>query len=155
LRKFHPQWDFTNDEIDQCDDLLKRDTTPICIPPSWDLVQKYAGALDKNADGYDKDLYERGKRWFIGDQGEAEFLDLMRNLEIGGILIGNIDTKHLLYGALLPNNKKEYYMVPTPNDIMEPLKEGTLPYIKLTSFFSWPIRIRFSLLSSTWRFISH
>ena len=100
LRKFHPQWDFTNEEIDQCDDLLKRDSTPICIPPSWDLVQKYAGALDENADGYDKDLYERGKRSFIGDQGEAEFLDLMRNLEIGGILIGNIDS-NIYYMVLI------------------------------------------------------
>ena len=64
----------------------KRDLSPICIPPSWDLVQKYAGALDENADGFDKELYEKGRRNYVGDQGEAEFLDLMRNLEIGGIL---------------------------------------------------------------------
>jgi hypothetical protein len=80
----------SNREIDHCTNLLKRDATPICIPPSWDLVQKYAGAHDENADGFDKDLYLKGKTNHVGDHGEATFLDTMRHLG-GGILIGNID----------------------------------------------------------------
>jgi hypothetical protein len=112
LSLYHPQWDLTNDEISSSSDLLKRDGTPVCIPPSWDLVQKYAGALDNLADGYDKDLYAKGSRYFSGDQGEAEFHHVMRNLKIGGVLIGDIKSQHLLYGSELPEEKKEKFMLP-------------------------------------------
>ena len=121
LRKFHPQWDFTNEEIENSNDLLKRDLTPICIPPSWDLVQKYAGALDENADGFHKDFYEKGKSLYIGDQGEADFLDIMRNLTIGGILIGDVSYLNLLHGHKISETNKEYYHL--PGAFTENLKE--------------------------------
>ena len=77
------------------------------------MVQKYAGALDENADGFDKELYEKGRRNYVGDQGEAEFLDWMRNSNIGGILIGDVNSQHLLYGHQLSDSDKEYYMLPS------------------------------------------
>ena len=105
MASFHPEWDSATDKsLDSC---------PICIPPSWDLVQKYVGALDENADGFNKDFYEKGRRYYVGDHGEAEFLDLMRNSNIGGILIGDVNSQHLLYGHELSNNDKEYYMLPS------------------------------------------
>jgi hypothetical protein len=55
LSSFHPQWNYSNEEIFSSLDLLKRDGTPICIPPSWDLISHYAGPEDERADGFDKD----------------------------------------------------------------------------------------------------
>jgi hypothetical protein len=96
LSLYHPQWDLTNEEISSSSDLLKRDGTPICIPPSWDLVGRYVGPDDERADGFDENIFNNNiKRLFTGDRSEAKFLDVMRNLEIGGILIGDIDSKEL------------------------------------------------------------
>jgi hypothetical protein len=95
LSLHHPRWDLTNEEIDSSSDLLKRDGTPICIPPSWDLVRKYAGPDDERADGFDGNIFKKELRLFTGERSEAEFLDAMRNLQIGGILIGDINSKDL------------------------------------------------------------
>ncbi len=86
----------TNEEISSSADLLKRDGTPICIPPSWDLVQKHAGPDDERADGFDENIFKKEFRLFTGDRSEAQFVEVMRNLRIGGILIGNIDSKELM-----------------------------------------------------------
>jgi hypothetical protein len=95
LSLFHPQWDLTNEEISSSSDLLKRNGTPICIPPSWDLVQKYVGPEDKEADGISRRAPKLCKL-FAGDQAEAEFHDIFRNLKIGGILVGDINSVHFL-----------------------------------------------------------
>lgn len=106
LYNFHPQWSYTTDEIVKCEALLKRDLTPICIPPSLDLIQKYAGPHDSSADGYigpDEEgpngvILKAGvtkQQTITGDRSEQEFFNIMRNMEIGGILIGNIDSKDL------------------------------------------------------------
>ena len=87
------------------------------------MVQKYAGALDENADGYDKTLYETGEKQYRGDKGKAEFLDLMRNLEIGGILIGDVNFQHLLHGHQLKIGPKEDFML--PNQIIMSLKKSS------------------------------
>ncbi len=95
LSEYHPQWDLTNEEISSSSDLLKRDGTPICIPPSWDLVQKYAGPSDERADGTSPRTLKLCNL-FSGDRVEAEFLDIFRNLEIGGILVGDVKSEHFL-----------------------------------------------------------
>ncbi len=96
LSLYHPQWDLTNEEISSSSDLLKRDGTPICIPPSWDLAQRYVGPENKEADGFDRNIFNKKLNLFTGDRSEADFLDVMRNSEIGGILIGDIHSKDLL-----------------------------------------------------------
>ena len=60
-------------------------------------MQKYAGAVDDKADGFAPAYYETGKRNYKGDNGEAEFVDLMRNEKIGGISVGDISSKHIYY----------------------------------------------------------
>ncbi len=109
LSLYHPQWDLTNEEISSSSDLLKRDGTPICIPPSWDLIQKYAGPDDERADGFDENIFKKELRLFNGDRSEAEFLDVMRHSEIGGILVGDIDSKELLNLNLGVNEDYEIY----------------------------------------------
>jgi hypothetical protein len=59
------------------------------------LVRKYAGPDDERADGFDGNIFKKELRLFTGDRSEAEFLDVMRNLEIGGILIGDINSRDL------------------------------------------------------------
>jgi hypothetical protein len=125
LLKFHPQFFASIEQIKESQELLRQDLSPICIPPSWDLVQKYAGALNENAAGYDKELYAIGRRHYIGDQGEAEFLDAIRNLPIGGILIGDVNSQHLLHVERLKNSEKDYFML--PRQVTGRLKKGLTP----------------------------
>jgi hypothetical protein len=94
----------------------------ICIPPSWDLVQKYSGSHDENADGFDKELYDKGKLNYAGDLGEAEFHRLMRRQELGGILIGDISSYHLLHGKTLAANERLPFMM--SDDLFELVKRG-------------------------------
>jgi hypothetical protein len=91
----HPQWNLTNEEISSSSDLLKRDGTPICIPPSWDLAQKYVGPDDERADG----ISQRGlklRQRFSGDPVEAAFHRIFGNLKIGGVLVGDVDSTQFL-----------------------------------------------------------
>jgi hypothetical protein len=61
------------------------------------LIQKYAGPDDERADGFDEKAFEDGRRrLYAGDRSEAQFLDVMRNLKIGGILVGDIYSRDLL-----------------------------------------------------------
>jgi hypothetical protein len=92
LHKFHPQWDFTNDEIKASTDLLKRDCTPICFPPSWDLVQRYAGATAKEADGFNEKVFSKRRFLFSGDQSNAKFLKAIQRSKLGGVLVGDISS---------------------------------------------------------------
>jgi hypothetical protein len=63
LSHYYPEWDFTNEDIFSSSDLLKRDGTPICIPPSCDLVGGYVGPDGERADGfYEKAVEDRRRR---------------------------------------------------------------------------------------------
>jgi hypothetical protein len=103
LSEYYPQWDLTNEEISLSADLLKRDGTPICIPPSWDLVGRYVGPDDERADGFDDKIYKKEKYLFAGGRSEAEFLSVMRDLPIGGVLIGDIHSRELKHVTFFGN----------------------------------------------------
>jgi hypothetical protein len=119
MDRFHPQWN---------KNFQKR--PPICIPPSCDLTQKYAGPLDPDADGFDAELYNHGKKNFSGDIGEFEFYDVMRNSSVGGVLIGLISSQHLRHGQYLSDDEKEYFMLP------EAMIDGIFKtFFRLYSFF--------------------
>ncbi len=76
-------------------------------------MQRYAGSRDEEADGYDRDLYNRGRISYEGDIGESKFLDKMRHVDVaGGLLIGNVDTHHLSYGGLLSDDARPDFMMP-------------------------------------------
>jgi hypothetical protein len=111
LTRLHPQWRLPVGEIARSNTILKRSVTPICIPPSSDLIQAYAGALDETASGFDADFYDQGKNHFAGDVGEAEFLERMQCVRIGGLLLANIASKQLLHGRTLPEGDREPFML--------------------------------------------
>jgi hypothetical protein len=98
LQAVHPQWDYTAAEIDASTDILKRTMEPVCIPPTWDCIKAYVGALNKTADGYDREFHLYGQLKNIGEMGEAVFLAAMRKSNLGGLLIGNIDSWQMLDG---------------------------------------------------------
>jgi hypothetical protein len=93
---YHPQWNFSIAGIRQSKDLLKRDEKPICIPPSWDVIQKYAGPQAAEADGFDNSVFNRLQTLFTGDQSEAEFLNTLQSLDIAGVLFGDISSADVL-----------------------------------------------------------
>jgi hypothetical protein len=118
LSLHHPQWDLTNEEISSSSDLLKRDGTPICIPPSWDLIQKYAGPINEGADGTGPKTPKLSNR-FSGERVEAEFLAIFRNLKIGGVLVGGVNSEHFL------NTEKfvENHFFPMPKEARDVFKQ--------------------------------
>jgi hypothetical protein len=120
LRSIHPQWNFNETQVNEPNSWFKRKGPPICIPPSWDIVKKYAGAVDSAADGFDEDFYKYGLRLYNGDHGEAAFLAMMQQSAIGGLLIGNIDSRHMLLGR----NLKCTQDCALPKELMKIVEEG-------------------------------
>ncbi len=122
LRLIHPQWDFAESQTRESTSWSKRQGSPICIPPSWDVVKKYAGAVDSTAAGFDSDFYKYGERFYSGDHGEAAFLALAQQSAIGGLLIGNIDSRHMLRGSHESCKVSQEYALPTP--LMKIVEDG-------------------------------
>jgi hypothetical protein len=129
LRQFHPQWMYTDADIDNSNDVLKRQKTPICIPPSWDLVKKYTGPMvDKQTtttpDGYDELIFKYDEGEINGDRGEERFLLAAQSQHVGGIMIGNIDSSHLLFGKHLPEDEKITHGFIMPRSLSKIVDDG-------------------------------
>jgi hypothetical protein len=60
------------------------------------LIQKYAGPVNERADGTGSKTPKLCSR-FLGDRVEAEFLDIFRNLKIGGVLVGDVKSEDFFY----------------------------------------------------------
>lgn len=118
-----PQWYFTNEEIEKSKDVLKRDCTSICIPPSWDVVGRFAGS-EESEGGSTRVNYNVGKANYTGGElGESDFLETIRGLKLGGILLGDINSQQMQRGYsdqeendfILPDNLR--HVVKTGNSL--------------------------------------
>lgn len=98
LTRCHPEWDYTAEEIFKSNEPLKRDQCPICLPASLHLT------------GFDDEKLASAEECF----------DAMKNLEIGGILIGGFD---------IQNYTKDWQFT----------SAGTLYKHRLPTVFNWAI----------------
>ncbi len=86
LSDFHRGWDNHNS---------REEKRPICIPPSLDLLKKYHGSYNERAEGFDKKKFKQHQANIVPEMGQGNFLDVMRNIPHGGILIGQIVSQHI------------------------------------------------------------
>jgi hypothetical protein len=86
------------------------------------VVKKYAGAVDSAADGFNADFYKYGAKKYNGDHGEAAFLAMAQASKIGGLLIGNIDSRHMLRGQGVGG--KHFQEYPLPKELAALVQEG-------------------------------